>query len=135
MSDREEHFSEIDEFFMGISSKYAQLVTSSAEESMSQVLSACTELVGENARTALEDFKKLYFGSDDIATQSTAVNDSVDDLFDQLQNQMANGQELSIDDSSGQIGEIESDNRMALSGLQKQLEQVISLGEDVTKQN
>ena len=75
MSDRKESFSEIDEFFIGITSAYSQLITKSAEESMSQVLSACTELVGDNARTALEDFKKLYFGGDDIAAQSTAVNE------------------------------------------------------------
>ena len=44
---------------------------------------------------------------------------------------MASGQELSIEDGSGEIGKSQSENRMALSGLQKQLEQIISLGEDV----
>jgi hypothetical protein len=122
---------ELDEIFKFIVTDFSDLIIESAGEAVNNILNLSSSFIDKKAQQALKDFRGLYFFNKEIADESVAINKSVDDIMEDLQAKMAAGEEVDyVENSNGDSSDI-SQNRMALSGLQKQLEQIISLDQNI----
>lgn len=123
----------IDEAFSAIVAKLCDNVISNASHSVGSILELSTQFVDKKAQKALKDFRDMYFFNEKIAAETAAINDDVDGIIDDLRGKMERGEEVDFDESmTSKHGEM-AQNRMAISGLQKQLEQIITLDENIKK--
>lgn len=121
----------LDEIFKKIINDFSDMIISSAGTSVNSILELSSNFIDKKAQQALKDFRGLYFYNKVIAEESVAINKNVDDIFDQLQEKMSKGEEVDYEETNTESNAALSQNRMALSGLQKQLEQIISLDENI----
>ena len=120
----------LDEIFKNILSDFSDIITESAGTAVNSILNLSSNFVDKKAQEALKDFRDLYFGNKEIANESQAINKNVDDILDALQSKIATGEDVEYDEKS-ESSKALSQNRMALSGVQKQLEQIISLDNNI----
>lgn len=121
----------LDTTFQAIVRDYCDVIIGNASSSVGKILDLSSQFVDKSASKALKDFRDLYFFNDKIGNEAAAINASVDDIFDDLQEKIAAGEEVDYDESADRRAEVMSQNRMALSGLQKQLEQIITLDKNI----
>lgn len=123
----------LDAAFFGVLDGMCSTIIRITEGAVTKVLDASGSFLSAPAQKALQDFHALYFGDGGLAAQSSQVNAEVDDLFESISRQLASGTGSEEAGSIAAIAErvtedTESKNlRLALSGLQKQLETLITV--------
>jgi hypothetical protein len=104
----------------------------SAGKAVESILEVSSKFIDVQAQQALKDFRNMYFENSEIRRETERINSGVDSLFDDLQSKMAAGDSL---DGLSLAEDSENDdlarNRMAISAMQKKLEQVISLDDAI----
>lgn len=113
----------IDHAFHKVFDALAKDALASVAKSSDEILSLSKNFLNQDVSEVLEKFNDLYFGESD-KTEQTQVNSQVDDIFDQVKSQVDSNEQIniSIDES-----EEATKKRLYLSGVQKQLEGLITL--------
>ena len=117
---------ELDAVFKSVLEDLSSLIIQSASSAVNNIMSISSNFMDGKAQSALNDFRDLYFLNKDIGEESKAINKDVDDIFDNLQAKMDAGLEVDYDDNESKTSSTKK-NRMALSGLQKELEMIITM--------
>jgi len=122
---------ELDAVFLAIVDSLLRDVIKHASGAAKRILNLSGEFLGETAQAALDDFHSLYFATDTLDDTKQKVNTDVDNMFDEIKQGVEDGksseqlaEEISEDDESKRA-------RLALSGLQKQLESIVSLDKGI----
>ena len=121
----------IDEAFMQVLSEFVDAIVSDAGQAASHILDLSSQFLSSNAKSALQNFHDLYFGGEQIAASKEEMNREVDDLFEQAKLQLANDGAINSADLKMNEDDKAKQARLTLSGLQKQLEGIISLDEGI----
>lgn len=113
----------LDAAFLKVFDALAKDALNSVAKSSDEILSLSKNFLNQDVSDVLEKFHDLYFGDSD-KTEQTEINSQVDDIFDQVKSQVDSNQkiEITIDESEEQ-----TKKRLYLSGVQKQLEGLITL--------
>lgn len=119
---QEAALSDLDQTFLQIYQELGRATTELASRATSEILDISRDYLSQNANDVLMQFYALYMGNSKVDARKEQVNQEVDDLFDQIQSQLAQGQEVEIKEDDEAKKE-----RLGLSGLQKQLEGMITL--------
>lgn len=120
----------LDEIFLGLLRDYTQAIMAHARASTEFILKVSGNFLGIKAQTALNDFHSLYFGAGRVMNQASVdVNKEVDIILKSIRDLMDQRGEV----EGTKIIENEKDKiqRLSISGLQKQLEMIISLDEGI----
>lgn len=121
--------SPLDEAFIDVLNGLLTNAKELATRSTEQVFQLSQAFVEKEAAGVLREFHRLYFGDAALKTRKEEINHEVDDLFDQIQAQIAagrDGQDLGIMEDEKRRAE-----RLGLAGLQKQLEGIITLDKGI----
>lgn len=118
--------SELDDRFLGLFEKLCGQAVARASECTDKVFSLTQEYLSKDVSEVLKKFYDLYFGRE-LDEKKEEMNREVDDLFDQIQSNLAEGRDPGQLSSSTQ-GEEE---RLGLSGLQKKIEGLIQLDDGI----
>lgn len=116
----------LDETFLGL---YEDLVKSAidvAAQATQEVFQLSNGYLSQSANDMLKQFYALYFGDGEVAARKEKINQEVDDLFDQIQAQVNAGAEITLAENDEAKKE-----RLGLSGLQKQMEGLITLDKGI----
>ena len=117
----------IDAAFLQILSDFVEAIVADAGQATSRILDLSSQFLSSNAKSALQNFHDLYFGGDQITTSKEEMNREVDDLFEQAKAQLASKGDVTAGDLKLNEDERAKQFRLTLSGLQKQLETIVSL--------
>lgn len=117
----------LDDPFMAIMSDFIDIIIGDAGQAASRILELSSQFLSSSAKVALQNFHDLYFGGEKMNLNKEAVNREVDDIFDQVLTQVAAGHEVASCDITVHEDASTKQSRLMLSGLQKQLETIISL--------
>lgn len=123
----------IDDPFMNIMSTFAELIIADAGAAANQILEISSQFLSSSTKGALKNFHDLYFGSAKMTASKEDVNREVDDIFDQVSAQVAQGKEVADAEIIIKENAEAKQSRLLLSGLQKQLETIISLDAGIRK--
>lgn len=113
----------IDAAFLKVFDALAKDALTSVAKSSDEILSLSKNFLNQDVSEILEKFHDLYFGDSDKSEQ-TEINSQVDDIFDQVKSQVDSNEKISI---SIEESEEQTKKRLYLSGVQKQLEGLITL--------
>ncbi len=108
---------------------YEDLVKSAvdvAAQATQEVFQLSNGYLSQSANDMLKQFYALYFGDGEVAARKEKINQEVDDLFDQIQAQVNAGGEITLAENDEAKKE-----RLGLSGLQKQMEGLITLDKGI----
>lgn len=120
---------DLDEAFIDVLNGLIANATELAARSTEQVFQLSQSFADKEAANVLKEFHRLYFGDAALKERKEDINHEVDDLFDQIQAQIAagrDGQDLGIAEDEKRRAE-----RLGLAGLQKQLEGLITLDKGI----
>ena len=134
MDEKKARMAEMDDALLGIVSEVCNGAVECAGKAVESILDVSSKFIDGHAQRALKDFRSIYFENSEIRLETEKINSGVDSMIDDLQEKLEAGHDLS---ELSLAEDIENDelarNRMALSALQKRLEQIISL-DDAIKQ-
>lgn len=120
----------LDEQFLRILNDLSSDIISNAGSSTEHILEISSKSYAGKASEALKDFKDMYFHSALMTDMTENVNKEVDDLFDSIRAQVEQGEEVTLDNTMEENEEAKK-NRLAISGVQKKLEMIISIDQDI----
>ena len=134
MDDKKARIVEMDDALLGIVGEICNGAVDSAGKAVESILDVSSKFIDGHARRALKDFRNIYFENYEIRRETEKINSGVDSMIEDLQSKLEAGDDLSglslaEDSENDELAR----NRMALSALQKRLEQIISL-DDAIKQ-
>ena len=118
----------LDSVFLALLNYLCEDIAKDTGAAAKNILRISSDYLSSDAYRAVDSFYELYFAKTGaIEQQKSDVNAQVDDIFDQLKAGMAKGQ--SIEEAAALVSEDEKlkQMRLSLSGIQKQLETIISL--------
>ncbi|MGE0173473.1 MAG: hypothetical protein AB7T49_11820 [Oligoflexales bacterium] len=118
-----------DDAFLAIFTDLCEQSVANVADCTRQVFELSASFVSKDASKVLKQFYELYFATGKVQAQKEKVNKDVDDLIDQIQAKMAAGQEITSENVVED--EAKKTERLGLSGLQKQLEGLITLDEGI----
>lgn len=118
---------ELDRVFVEVLRGMNQSVVDTAEMASSTILKSAEQFLNKRAQDAVRNFHSLYFGAAGVEESKSAVNKDVDDMIEQLRAEMESG--VGADALGQTVTEKESlrGMRLGLSGIQKELEAIITL--------
>jgi hypothetical protein len=116
----------LDDTILSILNDWVGLTTSAAENAVAMILQNSSEYLSEEQQKAVSDFHALYFADGDLAANKQAMNREVDALFDAIQAEVAAGGDFKSLNSIAESDDAKQE-RLSLSGVQKQLETIIQL--------
>ena len=131
MSDDQITLEDFDNKFFTLFNALSTSVKRTAGQSASHILGLSSNYLSKEASKALKDFHELYFADAVSDGDKEKVNSEVDDIMDEVLTAMNEGktdQELS---DAIQEDESLKNARLAISGVQKELETIISLEEGI----
>lgn len=115
---------ELDQTFLAILIEQCTAATSEAAACTNSIFTLTSNYIDQPEFDTLQQFYDLYFKSGgDVDQKKDAVNEEVDDLFEQLQGQMERGEELTAPEED----EEKRQARLSLAAIQKKLESLITL--------
>lgn len=115
---------ELDQTFLAILTEQCAAATSEAAACTNSIFTLTSNYIDQPEFDTLQQFYDLYFKSGgDVDQKKDAVNEEVDDLFEQLQGQMQRGEELKAPEED----EAKRQARLSLAAIQKKLESLITL--------
>jgi hypothetical protein len=117
----------IDELFLDVFLDLCADASDKVARSTQEIFDLSGKFMSKDTSDTLKQFYNLYFGTGGVDKQKERVNKEVDDLIDQIQENMASGKDVSAIKENEQ-SKLE---RLGLSGLQKQLEGLITLDEGI----
>lgn len=120
---------ELDQTFLGILSEQLKAATDEAAACTASIFSLTSNYVAQPEFETLQQFYDLYF-TGDIDEKKNAINQEVDDIFEQLQAQQARGEELKLSDED----EDKKKARLSLAAIQKKLETLITMDAGIRSQ-
>ena len=122
----------LDQLFLEIIRDLLEDTIHNASEAARQILNMSGQFLNESAQNALRDFHSLYFsGSTELDSEKDRVNADIDTMFDTI---AANLQQGASTEEIRQMIHEDADAkkaRLSLSGLQKQLEGIVSLDKGI----
>lgn len=116
----------VDQQFLDLFAVLSNDAIDKAAQCTEQVFNITNEFLSTGASDVLKKFHKLYFGTPDIEARKEEMNRDVDSIVDRAQKSLSQGQEIDPSDESSSDLE-----RLGLSGLQKQLEGLITMDEGI----
>ncbi|MEI8027611.1 MAG: hypothetical protein WCI18_14790 [Pseudomonadota bacterium] len=134
MDEKKARLAEMDDALLGIVGDVCNSAVECAGKAAESILDVSSKFIDGHAQRALKDFRSIYFENSEIRHETEKINSGVDSMIDDLQAKLEAGDHLSglslaEDSENDELAR----NRMALSALQKRLEQIISL-DDAIKQ-
>lgn len=122
--------SEFDDIFFNILSGLGKDAVDSAAQCTGAIFNLSSNYVDRPAFEALKKFYDLYFSEESIDASKDTVNEEVDNLIDAIQEKLDAGEDAY---------EIEEDeetkkSRLAMAGVQKQVEGLITINAGIKKQ-
>lgn len=132
MDAKKARMNEMDDALLGIVSEVCNSAVENAGKAVESILEVASKFIEGHAKQALKDFRNIYFENAEIRRETERINASVDSMVDDLQLKLAAGEDLSqVSIAEDSENDELARNRMALSALQKRLEQIISLDEAI----
>lgn len=116
----------LDSAFLSVYGELAQGAMDVAAQATQEVFQLSNSYLSQSANDLLKQFYALYFGDGEVATRKEQINKEVDDLFDQIQAQVDAGCAVDVQENDAAKKE-----RLGLSGLQKQMEGLITLDKGI----
>lgn len=127
--DESNNFIELDKLFLNILYDICQMVIQNANHSAEYILKLSGNFLNQSVHNALKEFHQLYFSANKFLKQtSKEINDDVDDMIKSIQSLLDDGK---IVDSDAIKEGNSTTNRLSLAGLQKKLEKIITLDENI----
>jgi hypothetical protein len=129
LAGRSKSHHQFDKLFLSVLDALIKQTLEVSSSGTSCILKLAETYVSDRAAQALQDFQTLYFGDEEIQKEKQQMNKDVDDLFEQTLLQMKQGKTTEqikaalIDDSE------DSERRLTMSAIQKELESIIRLDE------
>lgn len=117
----------VDGMMLGLIDEYLKTVLGFAAGSVQTVLDTSASFLSQPAHECVKKFYDLYFNRQELQAKAESVNRHVDDLFEEAKALVTAG--IGAVDNSAKTAEDEE--RLGLTGLQKQLEGVITLEDGV----
>ena len=101
-----------------LENSYVKLISTTIDESVQNIFLASTKILSADDQQSLKDFEQLYLHKSNTVNEiSKSINDEVDNIFDEIQNQLKSGDEVSIEETDE-----EKVKRLSIAGYQKHLE-------------
>ena len=111
----------IDHLYVGFLRQFFDQALANASSATEMVFKVSSNFLSEPATDLLREFQSLYFSSGALEKKKENVNRNVDDLFEQASQQLNNNvKEIVLKEN-----EIEEQDRLQLSQLQKRVEALI----------
>lgn len=116
----------LDQKFLAVYGELVQEAIDVAAQATQEVFQLSNGYLSQSANDLLKQFYALYFGVGEVAARKEKINQEVDDLFDQIQAQVDAGAAVDVQEDDSAKKE-----RLGLSGLQKQMEGLITLDKGI----
>lgn len=132
MTSKAEQLKQMDDAFMAIVKDLSVKTVKNAGSAVENILEISAKFIDKKAKNAIDDFRSIYFENDEVRAETTKINDDVSDMVEELQRRAEMGEDLSAISTAEDVNnDSDAMNRMAISALQKKLEQIISFDEAI----
>lgn len=120
-----------DDLFIKIFGDLSADLLNSVQSATQQILDISSGFLNDDVSNALNDFHNLYFNNAELDTHKESIDKNVDEIIEFIQN----NKEVDHDEVQKVLSHIDNDqlvaSRMSLSNLQKDMESLVVLDEDL----
>lgn len=120
-----------DDLFIKIFGDLSADLLNSVQSATQQILDISSGFLNDDVSNALNDFHNLYFNNAELDTHKESIDKNVDEIIEFIQN----NKEVHHDEVQKVLSHIDTDqlvaSRMSLSNLQKDMESLVVLDEDL----
>ena len=118
---------QLDKMFFEVIEKLAQDATTKARECTEEVFHLSSNYLSQDAFETLRKFQNLYEDNVEMNEKKAKISENVDDMFENIQKGLAEGKTTEEISNSIEEDPEAQQLRVGLSGLQKQLEGLITV--------